>query len=159
MPNPQAGGPALVSCPRLLIQYIHSYPPYLKAVSSIRNLRMHHAMVTRDHLILLGDFSAKIGREDIFKPTIENESLHEISNDEGFRVVNFATSKYLIFKSTMFPHRDIHTYTWTSPDIHNQIDHILIDGRRHPNILDVRLFRAADRDTDHCLVVAKVREI
>jgi hypothetical protein len=26
-PNPQAGGPLLVGCPRLLIQYIRSYPP------------------------------------------------------------------------------------------------------------------------------------
>jgi hypothetical protein len=34
-----------------------------------------------------------IGGEDIFKPTIGNESLHEISNDNG--VINFATSKNL----------------------------------------------------------------
>ena len=27
-PNPQAGGIPLVSCPRLLIQYIRSYPPH-----------------------------------------------------------------------------------------------------------------------------------
>ena len=27
-PNPQAGGPPLVGCPRLLIQIIHSYLPY-----------------------------------------------------------------------------------------------------------------------------------
>jgi hypothetical protein len=27
--------------------------------------------------ILLGDFSAKVGREDILKPTIWNKSLHE----------------------------------------------------------------------------------
>jgi hypothetical protein len=27
-PNPQAGGPPLVGCLRLLIQFIHSYPPY-----------------------------------------------------------------------------------------------------------------------------------
>ena len=27
-PNPQAGGPPFVGCPRLLIQYIRSYPPY-----------------------------------------------------------------------------------------------------------------------------------
>jgi hypothetical protein len=47
-PNPQAGGPPLVGCPRLLNQYIRSYPPYLEAVSSIRNLRTRHAMVTRD---------------------------------------------------------------------------------------------------------------
>jgi hypothetical protein len=43
--------------------------------------------------ILLGDFNAKIGREDIFKPTVRNESLHEISNDNGVRLVNFSTSK------------------------------------------------------------------
>jgi hypothetical protein len=53
--------------------------------------------------ILLGDLYAKVGREDIFKPTIGNESLHEISNDNGVRVVNVATSKHLIVKSTMFP--------------------------------------------------------
>ncbi|PNF36586.1 hypothetical protein B7P43_G15045 [Cryptotermes secundus] len=58
------------------------------------------------------------------------------------------------------PHRNIHKFTWTSPDgkIHNQIEHILIDRRRHASILDGRLFRAADCDTDHYLVVAKVRE-
>jgi exonuclease III len=48
--------------------------------------------------ILLGDFNAKLGREDIFKPTIGNESLHENSNDNGVRVVNFATSKNLVVK-------------------------------------------------------------
>jgi hypothetical protein len=31
--------------------------------------------------ILLGDFKAKVGRENILKPTIGNESWHEISND------------------------------------------------------------------------------
>jgi hypothetical protein len=28
-PNPQAGGPPIVGCPRLFIQYICRYPPYL----------------------------------------------------------------------------------------------------------------------------------
>jgi hypothetical protein len=45
--------------------------------------------------ILLGDINAKLGREDTFKPTIGNESLLEDSNDNGVRVVNFATSKNL----------------------------------------------------------------
>jgi hypothetical protein len=47
MPNPQAGGPPLIGCPRLLIQYIRSHLLYLDIITSIRNLRTRHAMVTR----------------------------------------------------------------------------------------------------------------
>ena len=87
--------------------------------------------------------------------------MHNFSKDNGVRIVNFASSKNLVVKSTMFPHRNIHKYTWTSPDgkTHNQIDHVLIDRRWHSSILDVRRFRGADCDTDHYLVVAKLREI
>jgi hypothetical protein len=46
--------------------------------------------------ILLGDFNSNVGREDIFKPTIGNESSHKISNDSGVRVVNFAIPKNLV---------------------------------------------------------------
>jgi hypothetical protein len=35
--------------------------------------------------ILLGDFNAKLGREDTVKPTIGNESLHQDSNDIGVK--------------------------------------------------------------------------
>jgi hypothetical protein len=110
--------------------------------------------------ILLRDFNAKIGRKDIFKSIIGNESLYETSNDNGVRVVNFETSKNLIVKSTILPHRDIHEQTWTSPEsvTHNQTDHVLIDKRRHSFVLGVRPFRGADCDTDHCLVVAKLGE-
>jgi hypothetical protein len=52
--------------------------------------------------ILLGDFNAKVGEVDTFKPTIENGSLHEISNDNGVRVLNFTTSKNLIVKSSYY---------------------------------------------------------
>jgi hypothetical protein len=45
----------------------------------------------RYHMKMLLDFNAKVSREDIFKSTIGNESLHETSNDNGVRVVNFDT--------------------------------------------------------------------
>jgi hypothetical protein len=58
--------------------------------------------------ILLGDFNAKVRRENIFNPSIWNESLHQDSNDNGVRIINFPTSKNLDVKSTMFMHRNIH---------------------------------------------------
>jgi endonuclease/exonuclease/phosphatase family metal-dependent hydrolase len=101
--------------------------------------------------ILLGDFNGKIGREDIFKPTIGNVSLHKISNINGVRLVNFATFKNLRVKSTVFPHCNIHKYTWTSPNqkTHNEIDHMLVERRKHSNGLDIRSFMAANCDSDH----------
>jgi hypothetical protein len=78
-------------------------------------------------------FNAKVEKGDIFKLTIKNVSLHQDSNDTSFRIVNFATSTILFVRSAMFPHRNIHKYTWTSPDgkTHNQIDYMLIDRRWH----------------------------
>jgi hypothetical protein len=66
--------------------------------------------------ILLGDFNAKVVRENIFKPTTGNESLHQDSNDNDVRISNFTTSKNLVVKSMTFPQQNIHKYTWNSPD-------------------------------------------
>ena len=110
--------------------------------------------------ILLRYFNAIVGREYFFKPKIGNESLHQDSNDNGVRKVNFTTSKNLVVKSTMFLYRNIHKYTCTSDDgkTHNQGEHILIDRRWLSSTLDVRSCRGADCNADHYMVVAKVRE-
>ena len=127
---------------------LRANPTFLRAQVRVIKSRMkwdgHLASITKYYMkILLRDFNAKLGREDIFKPIIGQESLHQDSNDNGVRLVNFATLKNLVVKSTMFPHRNIHKYTWTSPDgkTHNQIDHVLIDRRWHSSVLDVRSFR------------------
>ena len=60
---------------------------------------------------ILLDFNVKLSRDDNYTPTIGNESLHEASNDNGGRAVNFTTPRNLVVKSVMFPHRNIHKYT------------------------------------------------
>jgi len=44
-----------------------------------------------------------------------------------------------VIESTMFPHRKTLNQPWTSPDgkTHNQIEHTLINRRRHSSMLDV----------------------
>ena len=110
--------------------------------------------------ILSGDCNTSLRRQVILKTIIRNDSLHLDSTDNNVRIVKFATSKNLAIKSTMFPHRNIHKYTWTSPDgkTHDQSDHMLLARRWHSGVLDVRYFRGADCHTDHRLVGAEVRE-
>jgi hypothetical protein len=43
--------------------------------------------------IFLGDFNAKLGRDDTFKQTTRNDSFNGISIDNGVRILKFATRK------------------------------------------------------------------
>ena len=72
--------------------------------------------------ILLGDFNAKVEIKNAFQLTVGNGSLHQNGNDNDVRIVNFATSENLVLKNTTFLHRNIHKYTWTSPDGKTQPD-------------------------------------
>jgi hypothetical protein len=56
--------------------------------------------------LLLGDFNAKVGRKYIFKPAVRNDSLHEISGDNGIRLI-FPVSTNLFIRISMFPYRNI----------------------------------------------------
>ena len=87
---------------------------------------------------MLGDFNAKLGKENIFKLTIGNDSLRQANNDNGVRIVNYATSKNLIVEITMFPHRNINKYTWTSTDrkTQNQTERVLKEKSWHSSLLD-----------------------
>ncbi|RUS68515.1 hypothetical protein EGW08_023723 [Elysia chlorotica] len=78
-------------------------------------------------------------------------------NDNGERLPETCTTYNDVIGGTLFQHQDIHKLTWCSPngrDI-NQIDHLMINGRR--SLLDVRMMRGADVGSDHHLVMAKLR--
>jgi exonuclease III len=98
--------------------------------------------------ILLGDINVIVDKEDIFKPTASNESSHEINNDNGGRVANFATSKNLSVKNTMFPHRNIRKFTWTYPDGKTRQP----DVKQHSSVHVVRSLWVAHYDTDRTIL-------
>lgn len=66
-------------------------------------------------LIVLGDLNVKIGKEITFRPVIGSQSLHDTSNNE-LRLIDLATDRDFVVKSTMFPHKMIHKGTWSLPD-------------------------------------------
>jgi hypothetical protein len=68
-----------------------------------------------------------LGEENIFKPTIGNDSLHQDSNDNGVRTLHFTISKNLGVKSMMFLHQNFHKYNLTCPDGDSQSDLSHID--------------------------------
>jgi hypothetical protein len=92
-----------------------------------------------DVKIVIGDLNAKVGREEAFRDTVGKESLHEYSNDNGLRLIDFAMSNLMVVKSTWYERKNVRKETWCSPDgiTKNQIDHFFIDRRHASDILQV----------------------
>jgi exonuclease III len=53
-----------------------------------------------DVKIVIGDLNANVGREEAFHNTVGKESLHEYSNDNGLRLIDFAMSNLMVVRST-----------------------------------------------------------
>jgi hypothetical protein len=109
--------------------------------------------------LLLGDMNAQVGKENTYKTTIGKHSLHNRSNDNGIRLINFAISKNMVISSTRFPRKNIHKETWLSPGgrFSIQIDHVLIENKHKRIIQNLKSYRGADADTDHYLVLIDFR--
>jgi hypothetical protein len=81
------------------------------------------------------------------------------THENGLRLIDFAADRQMAIKSTYFMHKQIHLETWHTPDgrNHNQIDHCSIDGWHFSDVFDVKARRGANIDSDHMLVVIKLR--
>jgi hypothetical protein len=53
--------------------------------------------------IISGAFNANVWRENIFKPTIGNDSLRQESNDIGVRIMNVAYQQIWLLKARCSP--------------------------------------------------------
>jgi hypothetical protein len=112
-----------------------------------------------DIKVAMGDFSAKVGKEHGLTPNIRKYSLHEETNNSGWRMTDFAIA--MAVSSTLFEHKIIHIETWRSPDraTSNQIDHVMTDSCHTTDILDVKSCRGVDCDSHHFTVKIKYRHI
>ena len=104
--------------------------------------------------------NAKLGKEKVFSQVIGGHTLHNISNENGEMVANYAISNGMFLISTNFQHKKINTGTWTAPDhqTKNQIDHVVVSKEKMKLIQDVRSKRGYNCDSDHFLVQIKIKQ-
>lgn len=145
---------------------IQTYAPTNEADDEVKNTfyeelqKIYDETPKHDMIISIGDWNAKLGSQLVGeKGIVGKHVLQAERNDNGTRFVSSCEVNNMAIVSTMFPHKDIHKYTWTSPNgvTRNQIDHIAINGRFKRSVLDARTFREADVNSDHNLLVGTVK--
>jgi hypothetical protein len=62
-----------------------------KRIASMTFYRKHMKSPSYDVQIFIGDMNAQVRKEEMYCPTIGKQSLHEKTNDNGYRLIQFAT--------------------------------------------------------------------
>ena len=115
----------------------------------------------KDITVLMGDFNAQIGDDNIgYTEIMGNEGIGRM-NENGELFADMCANNKLVIGGSIFQHKRIHKATWVSPNYHtgaeNQIDHICIKHTFRSSLQDVKVYRGADVGSDHHLVVAKIK--
>ena len=106
----------------------------------------------------MGAINAKVGVDNTGREDHMAGNGIGTINENGELFADFCGLNNMIIGGTIFAHKDIHKYTWISPDrkTKNQIDHITINKKWRTSLLDVRAYRGADVGSDHMLVVSTI---
>ena len=109
-------------------------------------------------VMVMGDFNASVSEG--VKGVVGPYGLGNRTSDNGERLVSFASTHGLCITNTFFPHKRIHTASWYPPDPRSRPslkDYVLVKHRMRSSILDTRVHRGADMDSDHRLVITSIR--
>ena len=81
---------------------------YYAAALSVSAKTIHYVTTKfRAKKKIYSTLQTKVGKESVYKPTTGNESLHNETNNNGIKMIQFAISNVLNVTSTTFPHKDI----------------------------------------------------
>ena len=69
-----------------------------------------------DMIVVMGDLNAKVGNNNTNREEVMGRFGVGVMNDNGERLCDFCSANGLVVTGTIFPHREIHKLTWTSPD-------------------------------------------
>jgi len=107
--------------------------------------------------IILGDWNSVVGEES-YKNTVGSHGLSR-RNHRGQMLIDFCERNGLIVNNIWFKKPKRRLCTWKAPGdwSRHQLDYILVKHRFRNSVKEVQTLPGADIDSDHNLLVAKLR--
>ena len=114
---------------------------------------------SREDLIVLGDFNARVGADHSVWPNCIGHFGIGTINENGQRLLELCSQNAFCVTNTYFDVKDRHKVSWRHPRSGHwhQIDHILTKRKALGRVKITRSFHSADCDTDHALVLCKLK--
>ncbi|KAL0156964.1 hypothetical protein M9458_048210 [Cirrhinus mrigala] len=108
-----------------------------------------------DKVIILGDFSARVGRDSEAWQGVLGKHGVGSCNDNGRLLLEFCAEQQLSITNTIFQQKDSRKTTWMHPRSKHWhlIDYVLVRS----DVLHTRVMPSAECHTDHRLVCCKLR--
>lgn len=139
--------PTLSSTPEAKDEFYNNLDAVIKCIPS------------DEHLLLLGDFNARVGADHESWPSCLGHFGVGKINDNGQRLLELCSYHDLCVTNSFFKTKPQHKVSWRHPRSKHwhQLD-LIITRRSFINaILLTRSYHSADCDTDHALVCCKIR--
>ena len=111
-----------------------------------------------DHLVLMGDFNARVRRDVTTWGEVIDRHGKAAMNGNGQKLLRLCAMNELVVLNTFYQHRDIHKFTWESKGrgFRSVIDYFITRKVLRPEVADAKVIRGAEAGSDHYLVLMKV---
>ncbi|KAJ4440326.1 hypothetical protein ANN_08465 [Periplaneta americana] len=108
-----------------------------------------------DMQVLTGDFSARVGNVKI--EHCMGVHGEQTCNRNGNRLIYLLVYNQLKIMNILFDHEDSHEFTWEARNLKSIIDYIICNNKIANMVLDTRVFRGPEIESDHYLLVSSIR--
>ena len=147
------------------VHLISIYAPTLDADSEVKDQFYEDlsdvvsAIPAEEEMILLGDFNARVGRDnDAWSGILGPHGVGNL-NENGQRLLEMCTFHNLSVMNTFFKTKPRHAVTWKHPRSGHwhQLDLVVARRDSRRKFLHTRSYHSADCNTDHALVCSRIR--
>lgn len=117
--------------------------------------------ISKGNIFVAGDFNGRVGTKDKETTEVIGKYGEQKRNNNGERLIDYCTVQNMIIANTFYEHKQIHKYTRQAATREERsiIDYILVERSNRKLVNDVRVKRGAEIDSDHFLVVAKIKNL
>ncbi len=140
---------------------ISAYAPTLDAQDEVEEAyyadldKILSEVPKEDKLILLGDFSARVGRNHhLRRDTLGREGVGK-TNSNGILLLTKCSEHNLVITNTLFRQKTKSKTSWMHPHskLWHLIDYVIVCSKDRRDVLNTRAMTSADDCwTDHCLI-------